>query len=209
MGTLLKDIRYAARLLLKRPGFTLIAILTLALGIGANTAIFTLINAALLRPLPVSHPEQLVEVFGTLQNGSQETIQSYLNYKDYRDRSQTLQSMLAYRFAPMSLSHGASSERVWGFLVSGNYFDVLGVKPILGRTFAPEEDQTVGSHPVAVMSYACWQGRFASDQNIAGSHVLLNGVNFTVIGVTPKDFNGTEVAYAPDLFVPMMMAKQI
>ena len=205
MESIIKDIRYGIRTLLRRPGFTAIALITLALGIGANTAIFSLVDTVLLRPLPVSHPEQLVELYGTLHNGADFTLQSYLNYKDYRDRNQVLSGLLAYRFAPMSLSHGGSNERVWGYLVSGNYFDVLGVPPVLGRGFLPEEDETPDSHPVAVMGYGCWQKRFAADPNIAGKTVSINNHNFTVVGVAPKGFVGTEVGFAPDLFVPMMM----
>jgi predicted permease len=194
---------------LKRPGFTAIAVITLALGIGANTAIFSLVNTVLLRPLPVPHPEQLIEVYGTFHNGADYTIQSYLNYKDYRDRNEVFSGLLAYRFAPMSISYESRNERVWGYLVSGNYFEVLGVQPFLGRYFAPEEDKTPGSHPVAVISYGYWQKRFASDRGIVGQAMTLNGHVFTVIGVAPKGFSGTEVAYAPELFVPMMMAREV
>jgi predicted permease len=209
METLLRDIRYGVRSLLKRPGFTAIAVVTLALGIGANTAIFSLVNTVLLRPLPVPHPEQLVEVYGTFHNGADYTIQSYLNYKDYRDRNDVFSGLMAYRFAPMSVSHEGRNERVWGYLVSGNYFDVLGVQPFLGRYFLPEEDKTPSSHPVAVISYGCWQKRFASGRDVVGQNLVLNGHVFTIVGVTPKGFNGTEIAYAPELFVPMMMAHEI
>ena len=209
MHSLMTDIRYGFRNFLKRPGFTAIAVVTLALGIGANTAIFSLVNTVLLRPLPVPHPEQLIEVYGTLHNGADYTIQSYLNYKDYRDRNDVFSGLIAYRFAPMSVSHDGRNERVWGYLVSGNYFEVLGVRPFLGRYFASEEDKTPGSHPVAIVSYGCWQKRFASDRGIVGQALRLNGHVFTVIGVAPKGFSGTEVAYAPELFVPMMMAHEI
>lgn len=209
MHSLVIDIRYGFRSFLKRPGFTAIAVITLALGIGANTAIFSLINTVLLRPLPVPHPEQLVEVYGTFHNGADYTIQSYLNYKDYRDRNNVFSGLIAYRFAPMSISHENRNERVWGYLVSGNYFEVLGVQPFLGRYFAPEEDKTPGTHPVAVINYGCWQKRFASDRAIIDKTLTLNGRSFTVIGVAPKGFFGTEVAYAPELFVPTMMAHEI
>src|SRR6266404_6944928 len=209
MHPLIRDIRYGFRNFLKRPGFTAIAVVTLALGIGANTAIFSLVNTVLLRPLPVPHPEQLIEVYGTLHNGADYTIQSYLNYTDYRDRNDVFSGLIAYRFAPMSISHDGRNERVWGYLVSGNYFEVLGVQPFLGRYFASEEDKTPGSHPVAIISYGCWQKRFASDRGIVGQALTLNGHVFTVIGVAPKGFSGTEVAYAPELFVPMMMAHEV
>jgi predicted permease len=209
MESLLKDIQYGFRNLVKRPSYTAIALITLALGIGANTAIFSLISTVLLRPLPVSHPEQLVEVYGTLHQGTDYTIQSYLNYKDYRDRNNVFSSLMSYRFAPMSVSHDNRNERVWGYLVSGNYFDTLGIQPFLGRYFLPEEDRTPDSHPVAVITYAGWQKRFASTQNIVGQHLRINNRLFTIIGVTPDGFRGTEVAYAPEVFVPNMMAQVI
>ncbi len=209
MGSLFKDIQYGVRSLLKRPSYTAIALITLALGIGANTAIFSLVNTVLLRPLPVPHAEQLVEVYGTLHKGADYTIQSYLNYKDYRDRNHAFSGLMAYRFAPMSISHDNRNERVWGFLVSGNYFDVLQVAPFRGRYFATEEDQTPGSQAVAVITYECWQKRFAANENIIGQPLRINGHVFTVIGVTPDGFRGTEIAYAPDVFVPTMMAHEI
>lgn len=209
METLIQDVRFSFRRLLKNPGFTVIALLSLALGIGANSSIFSLVNTVLLRPLNAARPEQLVEVYGTLHNGADETIVSYQNYKDYRDRNEVFAGLLGYRFAPMSLSHGGNNERVWGYLVSGNYFDVLGIKAAQGRTFLDEEDRTPGSHPVAVMSYGCWQRRFGADPSLVGKNVQLNGHAFTIIGIAPKDFKGTEVAYSPELWVPFMMDEQI
>src|SRR4051794_7753542 len=132
MGNLWQDLRYGFRRLIKSPGFTLVAVVSLALGIGANTAIFSLVDTVLLRPLPVSEPRQLQELYGTLHKGADYTIQSYPNYKDYRDRNEVFTGLLAYRFAPMSLSTSGANERVWGYIVSGNYFDVLGVKPVMG-----------------------------------------------------------------------------
>jgi predicted permease len=209
MNNLLQDVRYGFRRLRKSPSFTALAVLSLALGIGANTAIFSLVNTVLLRPLPVRQPEQLVAVYGTLHNNADYTIQSYLNYRDYRDRNDVFAGLLAYRFAPMSLSNGGVNERVWGYLVSGNYFEVLGVQPTFGRGFLPEEDRTPGSHPVAILSHGCWERRFGADPAIIGRTVALNGHQFTVVGVAPKGFTGTEVAYAPEMYVPMMMAREI
>ena len=197
-----QDLRYGFRRLRQSPGFTVLAILSLALGIGANTAIFSLVDTVLLRPLPVAHAEQLVEVYGTQHNGADYTIQSYPNYKDYRDRNNVFTGLFVYRFAPMSLSHGGTNERIWGYIVSGNYFDVLGVPPMLGRGFLPEEDQTPGAHAVAVLGYGCWQRRFGADLNIVGQSVALNGRTFTIVGVMPKGFIGTEVAYAPKYSSP-------
>jgi predicted permease len=209
MGTLLQDIRYGWRQLLKHPGFTLLAILSMALGIGANTAVFSLVDTVLLRPLPVREPSQLIAVDGQLRNGTDFTLQSYLNYKDYRDRNTVFSGLLAYRFVVASLSHNGVNERVWGYDVSGNYFDVLGVKPALGRGFLREEDETPASHPVVILSHACWQKRFAGDPSIIGQTILLNTHAFTIVGVSPAGFVGTEVAFAPEFWVPLMMAKQI
>ena len=209
METLLQDIRFGFRQLMKQPGFAALAIISMALGIGANTSIFSLVDTALLRPLAVKEPSQLVELYGTLHNGTDWSLQSYLNYKDYRDRNTVFSGLFVYRVVVSSLTVNNSSQRVWGYLVSGNYFDVLGVKPMLGRAFLPEEDQTPDSHPVAVISYNCWQHRFGGDPQIVGKTVEFNSRPFTVIGVAPKGFIGTEVAYDPEMFIPVMMAKTI
>src|SRR3954469_12794450 len=209
MQTLFQDLRYGARQLLKRPGFTLLAIISMALGIGANTAIFSLIDTVAFRPLPVRNASELQELYGTLHNGADYTLQSYLNYKDYRDRNQVFSGLIAYRIAVASLSHNGNNERVWGTMASSNYFDVLGVPLLLGRGFFSEEDQTPKSHPVVVLSYGCWQKRFASDPSIVGRTVSLNNVTFTVVGVARKEFIGTEVAYSPEIWTPLMMAPVI
>ncbi len=209
MSTLIQDLRFSFRRLVKSPGFTVVALLSLALGIGANASIFSLVNTVLLRPLPATQPDQLVGVYGMVSGQSDVTLISYPNYTDYRERNEVFTDLLAYRFAPVSLSHSGTNERLWGYVVSGNYFDVLGVKPALGRTFTTEEDRTPNSHPVVVLSYGSWHRRFGGDPSIVGKTVLLNDHTFTIIGVAPKDFNGTEVAYAPELWAPAMMAGQI
>lgn len=209
MQTLLQDLRFGARQLLKRPGFTLLAIISMALGIGANTAIFSLVDTVAFRPLPVRNASELQELYGTLHNGADYTLQSYLNYKDYRERNQVFSGLIAYRIIVASLSHNGNNERVWGTVVSSNYFDVLGVPLLLGRGFLPEEEQTPKSHPVVVLSYGCWQKRFGSDPSIVGRTVSLNNVPFTVVGVARKGFIGTEVAYAPEIWAPVMMAPVI
>ena len=209
MERLLQDIRFGLRQLLRKPGFAALAIISMALGIGANTSIFSLLDTALLRPLPVHEPSQLVELYGTLHNGADITLQSYPNYKDYRDRNTVLSGLCAYRVVVSALSHGGSNQRVWGYLVSGNYFDVLGVKPALGRGFLPEEDATPGSRPVAVLSHGCWERRFGANPAIVGQTVQFNGRAFTVVGVAPKGFIGTEVAYQAEFYIPMMMGKEI
>ena len=168
METLLHDIRFGFRQLMKQPGFAVLAIISMALGIGANTSIFSLVDTALLRPLAVKEPSRLVELYGTLHNGAEWSLQSYPNYKDYRDRNTVFSGLFVYRVVVSSLTVNNSSQRVWGYLVSGNYFDVLGVKPMLGRAFLPEEDQTPDSHPVALISYNCWQRRFGGDPSDRG-----------------------------------------
>lgn len=208
METLLQDVRFGFRRLLKSPGFSLVAILSLALGIGANTAIFSLVNLVLFRPLPVTNPEQIVAVSASGKDGSF-TAHSYPNYIDLRDHSEVMSGLVAYRFSPMSLSRNGNNEKVWGYLVSGNYFDVLGVQPAVGRTFLPEEDKTRLSHPVAIISHSFWQKRFGGDRNVVDSDLLINGKKFKVIGVAPAGFKGTEVIYTPEIFVPFAMQKWI
>src|SRR5262245_37528145 len=209
MRTFLQDLRYGVRMLLKQPGFTLIAVLTLALGIGANTAIFSLVNTILLRPLPVREPQRLVSVFPTIQRTGEAQAFSYPNYVDVRDRNDVFTDLAAFTFGAMSLSRNGNNEIIYGYLASGNYFEMLGVKAALGRTFTPEDDRTPGAHLVAVLSYASWQKRFGADRNIVGQTVLLNNQSYTIIGVAPPRFNGTEVIYAPEMWVPMMMLGQI
>ena len=204
MDSLIKDIRYAIRGLVKRPGFVAIAVITLALGIGANTAIFSLVNTVLLRSLPVDRPGEIVSVAVRGKNDSMSAF-SYPNYKDFRDRNEVLSGLLVYRFVPLSLSRGGLNERIWGYEVSGNYFDVLNVKAIQGRTFLPEEDKTKLSHPVIVVSYDCWQRRFGGDASLVGRDVLINNHQFNVIGIAPEGFKGTEFVYSPELWLPASM----
>ncbi len=199
-----KELRYAARTLLKRPGFLFIAVLTLALGIGANTAIFSLVNTVLLRSLPVERPSEIVMVSVRARNDSMSAF-SHPNYLDFRDRNDVLSGLLIYRFVPLSLSRSGGNERIWGYEVSGNYFDVLGVRAIQGRTFLPDEDKTKLTHPVVVLSYDGWQRRFGGNQNIVGKDVLINNHQFRVIGIAPQGFRGTEMVYDPDLWLPNSM----
>ena len=209
METLIQDIRYAVRMLIRRPGFTLIAVASLALGIGANTVVFSLVNTVLLRPLPIRDPARVFSLYDTSPNSADFSSFSHPDYVDLSDRNDVLSGLAAYRFAPMSLSHNGHNERIWGYLVTGNYFDVLGVDAAMGRTFLPEEDKTPGSHPVAMLSYSSWQRRFNSDPGIIDSAVTLNGRTFTIVGVAPRGFNGTEIAFVPEIYVPIMMAGQI
>lgn len=208
MRILWSDTIFAVRMLRKAPGFTAVAVLSLALGIGANTAIFSLVNAILLRPLPVSEPGRLVAVFPVSQSSEVRAF-SYPAYVDFRDRNDVFSGLFVTRFAPVSLSREGANERVWGYLVSGNYFDVLGVAAARGRTFAPEEDRTPLTHPVAVLSHGCWQRRFGGDSSLIGRDITLNNQRFRVIGIMPAGFTGTEVAFAPELWVPTMMQEWI
>ncbi|HEX8091373.1 MAG TPA: ABC transporter permease [Blastocatellia bacterium] len=204
METMLQDLRYGFRMLIKRPGFTAVAVLSLALGIGANTAIFSFVNAVLLRPLPVAAPDELMFVFSGRAE-SPYSVSSYPDYVDYRDRNEVFSGLAAYSGLSVSMATGDEAEAVSGAIVSGNYFDVLGVKFAQGRAFLPEEDQTPGERPVAVISYKLWQRRFSGDLGLPGKEVALNGRSFTVIGVAPAAFNGTVVGQSIDIYVPMMM----
>src|SRR5215216_3258754 len=201
MDSLIKDIRFAARGLLKRPGFTVIAVLTLALGIGANTAIFSVVNATLMRTPPVSDPERLVFFF----NGPAGSVFSYPDYVAVRDQNKVLDGLIAWGGITASLNSNDQTDLVTGAIVSGNFFDVLGVRAQLGRVFSTEDDKTPGAHPVAVISQGLWQKRFAGDPNVAGRQLLLNGNTFTVIGVLPAGFDGLQFGVVRDLYVPMMM----
>jgi putative ABC transport system permease protein len=207
MESFIQDLRFGARMLLKNPGFTLIAVLTLAMGIGANTGVFSLVNTVLLRPLPIAQPERIVEI--TPQNKGLGFGFSYPYYQDFRDKNDVMEGLLAYRFTPMSLSQSGNNERLWGYLVSGNYFDLLGVRAMRGRMFTQEEDREPGANPVAVVSYRSWQSRFGGDPNLVGKTITINNHGFTVIGVAPPEFNGTVLIFTPEIYVPLMMAKQI
>ena len=202
-----QDLRFAFRMLLKAPGFALIAVLTLALGIGANTAIFTLLDKLLIRPLPVERPNELVTF--VRDAGGSPAIFSYPQYTDFRERSDLMAGLAAYFQRPFSLTDGAHSERVIAQFVSGNYFSVLGVQPALGRFFLPEEDAPAGTHPVVVISHGLWRRRFAADPAVIGAPLGLNGQRCTVIGVAPSEFTGTTRATMNDVYVPTMMVGRL
>jgi len=210
MNSFLQDVKYAVRMLTKSPAFTIVAVLTLALGIGANTAIFTVVNEALLRPRPgIGDPATLVDIGRTDQDRGFDNM-SYPNFRDARERTTTLSGMAGMMFEPRPMSMGttAGSERIFVNLVSGNYFEVLQAKPHAGRFFLPEEDRTPGSHPVVVLSYAYWQQRFNGDPKMLGSAIKLNGLNYTVVGVAAREFHGT-TPIAVNAWVPMMMGSQV
>jgi putative ABC transport system permease protein len=217
MQTLWQDLRYGARMLLKNPGFTLVAVLTLALGIGANTAIFSLTDQVLLRLLPVERPKELVILRSPGPQGGRVTSDgdnsasfSYPMYKDLRDRGNNVFSGLLARYTlPLSVAGAGQTERADGELVSGNYFEVLGVRPALGRVFNQEDDRAPGAHPVIVLSHAYWTRRFGADPAILNKTLTVNGTLMTVIGVSREGFRGVQVGQTPDVFIPMMMKAQM
>jgi macrolide transport system ATP-binding/permease protein len=205
METFWQDLRYSLRTLFKRPGFTFVVVTTLALGIGANATIFTWIKAVLLASLPgIEQPEKLVEIWGATRNNSA-LSSSYVDYLDYRDQNKVLSGLIAHQVLPLNLGRSEKPERVWGAIVSGNYFDVLGIKALIGRTFLPEEDRTPNTHPVVVIGYGLWERRFGADPNVLGRTVTLNEHDFTVIGVAPKDFASPFAGLALDVWTPVMM----
>ncbi len=203
MNTLWQDLRYGLRGLLKNPGFTAVALLSLAIGIGANTTIFSLINALLLRPLPVAAPERLVNVHATNADGSSFHSFSYPDYLDYRDQSNVFDGLAAYTINTYSMTTGGQSERIFGLVASENFFSVMEVRASFGRLFTAEEDRSETGEPVAVLSYGYWTRRFGSDTSIVGKTLTLNGHGYTVIGIAPRKFTGPRVAFAPDIYVPM------
>jgi len=206
---MLEDVRYGARMLVKHPGFTLVAALSLALGIGATTTVFGLLNAMLLRPLPVRDAATLVSLGKPGQGGSPIYTVSHPDYLDLRARAGTLAELVAWTEAPASVEINGQVEQVYGMLSSGNYFPVLGVAPALGRHFTPDEDQSPGANPVVVLSFAFWLNRLSGDSSIIGRSVALNGQPFTVIGVTPRGFTSTYSVFAPAFYMPLMMQAQL
>jgi predicted permease len=209
MQTLLQDVRHGVRLLWKTPAFTAVAVVTLALGIGANTTIFSITNALLLQPVPVREPDRLVSLYTTDKKNPGFSPTSHLNWKDYRDKLQCFSGLLGYDWVGMSVNVSGEPRIVVGQLVSGNYFDVLGVKAALGRTFLPEEDGAPGGHPVAVVSHGFWQTQLGGDPALVGRRLSINAQPFTVIGVAPASFTGTDVGVRPELWLPMAMNRVI
>lgn len=204
METFLKDVRYALRGLLKRPAFTAIVVITLALAIGANTGIFSVVNAVLLRPLPFTQPTQLVMVWGeTRGEGPQQRgVWSYPNFADLLTQTQTLQGAAAYTNSGVTLTGRAEPEFLRGATVSAGLFPMLNVRPLLGRAFTREDDQP-NSAPVVVLSHAVWQQRFGSDPNIIGRELTLSGRSTTVIGVMPTGFKFPLNVQQSDYWLPL------
>jgi macrolide transport system ATP-binding/permease protein len=201
---LLQDLRYGARMLLKNPGFTLVVVITAALGIGVNTSIFCLVDAALLRPLSVAQaPKELVTI-KRVAGGF-----SYPDFKVLKERSDVLSGLALHLAVPVSFGNSDRSEVVRGSLVSANYFEVLGIKPVLGRTLLPQDDETPGAHPVVVLSHDFWQSRFSGDQALIGRNIILNNRPFTVIGVAAPGFNGEEPLWRVNFWVPVTMISSL
>jgi predicted permease len=206
-----RDLRYACRALRQSPAFTFFVVLTLALGIGANTTVFTVINTLILNPLPVSKPAQLVAISAVENKGSRPSTNflpiSYLNLKDLQAQNSALSSFAGYTF-PLQATwmNGSTAERLFSELVTWNYFDTLGLQPAKGRFFTSEEDSTPGGHPVVVLNYGTWQARFGGASDIIGRTLRINNVVVTVIGVAPPGFIGVNAVFGPDMWLPSSMA---
>lgn len=213
MATLLQDIQYGARLMMRSPVLTTVAALSLALGIGANTTIFTLVNAVLLNPMPVRDISRVVAVVvSEMRNGTMTPLGgiSRLNAQDIRDSNNVFSGLTIAGFAPLALSGTEGEpEQVFGQIVTGNYFEVLGAPMAAGRAFTPDEDKQLGAHPVVVLSYPLWQRRFGGSREIIGSNITLNGRSFNVVGVTAEGFRGTTPIGGPALWVPMAMYREV
>ncbi|HKC88969.1 MAG TPA: ABC transporter permease, partial [Blastocatellia bacterium] len=212
-----QDIRYTARILRKNPGFAIVSALTLSLGIGVNTAILSAVYGLVLRPLPVEKPSELiVPHWGRKTDAQVWGGFSWANYMDVRAQNSSFADLCAWDQVSASLSFGESrhagddarAELVWGELVSGNYFDVMGVKPMLGRGLLPEEDRAPNAHPVVVLSHSLWHRRFKADPGVMGQTIYLNGQPFTVIGVMPESFLGSIFFISDSFWAPAMMAQQ-
>ena len=204
--TTLQDIRFGLRILLNNPGFTAVVALSLALGIGANSALFTVVNALWLQALPgVQAPERLVAIFTSDSSGPLFGGSSYPDYLEMRERSDLLSGLMAYADTTVDLRSGQNTERVRSEVVTANFFSVLGVTAIKGRTFLSGEEEPSGAHPVAVISHGLWQRRFVGDPDLIGKTVFLNGNPFLVVGIAPKEFLGMDRAFATDVWAPMSM----
>src|SRR6266478_8782701 len=198
-----QDLRYAARTLRGAPGFTIIAIITLGLGMAVNTTIFSVINGMLLRPLPVPHAEQITAL-AMKQEGAQGFQRfSYPDYLDIRQQAGVFSDVFAERTTLAGLTADKKGDHCILGRVSGNYFSALGVQPALGRLILPSEGQTPGSDPILVLGYSYWQKRFAGDAGVLGKSVQMNGHPLTIVGVAPQDFHGTYFIVDSDLYVPL------
>jgi predicted permease len=205
-----RDLRYGWRTICKSPLFATLAVLSLALGIGANVSIFSVINAILLQPIPgVERGSELVSLNEGFGDGNGPPMTSYPEYRDFRDRNSVLTGLAAFGFVPASVGEKGNCHRMFGYTVSGNYFELLGVRPLAGRLLRPEDDKVRGGHPVLVLSYTGWQKYFGGNSNIVGAKLQVNGRDYTVLGVTPKGFVGTELFFSPDAFFSISMHKDL
>jgi hypothetical protein len=201
-----RDLHYALRQLRHAPGFALTAILTLALGIGANVVVLSVLNALILRPLDLPHAERMSSI---VQKNHGDVSQSYPDYLDYRARNSTFSDIAVYRLAAAGLSAEGFAKASWLYEVSGNYFDMLGVQPTLGRFFHATDEQGPNSAPYIVLSDAFWRSRFLADPRVVGTTVDLNKHPFTIIGVAPNGFHGTEAFLWPDFWIPIVNEQQV
>ena len=206
---MIKDIRYGIRMLTKNPGVTLVAVMTLALGIGANAAIFSGVSAFLMRPLPVTAPDELIRPMEVSEDRGLADELSYPDFLDYRSQSTSFTGLSAEDMIQAAIDAENQNDVVWGQVVSANYFDVLQVKPVMGRAFLPDEDKTIGASPVVVLGHSFWQRRMASDPNVLGKTIQLNNRTYQVIGVAPESFVGTKFGLALDFWVPISMADEL
>jgi predicted permease len=209
MQAILFDLRYALRTLLHKPGFTLVAVLSLALGIGLNTTIFSVVNAVLLKKIPVKDPGRLVEVYSNLSEEMPYLTTSYLDYRDLRDGVDALEGLAAHALVRGIFSRDGKSELVMGEVVTGNYFDVLGIQPRFGRAFLPEEDEVEGGNPVVVISHGLWQRRMGGDPAVVGKTIRISGVEYNVIGIAPESFSGTIPGLKPEFWAPTAMVQKL
>jgi predicted permease len=209
MSGIVDDVRIGLRGLTRHRGFALAAVLSVALGAGANTTVFTLLNAVLLRPLPVEDPGRLVALFTVDAHNPGNLFCSYPNYKDYRDRNQVFSSLLLYSAVSVNLTGRGDPQSLVGEIVSGNYFPTLGVRMALGRSFTPEEDSVPDANPVAVIGYDLWMRQFGGDRQLIGRALELNGRAYAIVGVAPRGFQGLDTLAAGQVWVPMMMYRRI
>ena len=209
MGSFWQDVRYSLRMIAKAPGYAAIAVLTLALGIGANTTIFSWINSTLLNPIPgLASPNEVVAL--SLGRGMDNPFPfTYPDFESMRDGQQSFVGITAANIAPMSLTGKGKPERVWGMVASANYFDLLGVRPILGRGFLPEEDTKPGGAPVAVISYRLWQTHFGVNPDVVGQTLEINQHPYTIVGVAPTVFQGSQTGLRSEIWIPIMMEEQL
>jgi len=197
-----KDVAYGIRMLRRNPAFATIAVLSLAVGIAANTVIFSLVNSVVLRPRPVSQPDQLVELYTGEKQHPYETC-SYPSYIEFRDRNEVFTGLAAYNISQFTLGEPSEVEQVWGETVSSNYFDVLGVQPAIGRFFHEDEDAVQGRDPVVVISHALWRRRFNSDPNLVGRTATINNQRLTVVGVAPEHYTGMLRGLSAEIWLPL------